>query len=120
MAFKDTKLKVIDNSGALQVKCLHVFKTKIIKPGSLLTAVIKKAQPFRKIKISQICKVIVVRCAIVNNRTFGLVLYDVINAVIILKKTEFVPLGTRVFGPICFELRKMFLTKLLTSAPYLI
>jgi len=42
MCFKDTKLFVLDNTGVLKIKCLHVFKNKIIKPGSVLTGVIKK------------------------------------------------------------------------------
>src|SRR5580692_5617215 len=120
MAFKDTKLKVLDNTGILQIKCLHVFKTKLIKPGSILTGVIKKIQPHKKLKKGQICKVIVVRCAIFNKRTFGLFLKDSINAVVLLKKTEFMPIGTRIFGPICYELRNVFLVKLLTLSSYLL
>ena len=120
MALKDTKLKVLDNSGALIIKCLHVFKHKIIKPGSILTGVIKKLQPYKKSKLNQICKVIVIRCAINNKRNSGLILKDELNAVILLKKTEFMPIGTRIFGPICYELRKHFLVKLITLASYLL
>lgn len=120
MALKDTKLQVKDNSSVRLIKCLHVFKTKIIKPGSILTGVIKKYQPYKKSKISQICKVIVIRCAVSNKRKSGLFLKDNINAVILLKKTEFMPIGTRIFGPICAELRGVFLVKLLTLASYLL
>lgn len=120
MAFKDTKLKVLDNTGVLIIKCLHVFKNKVIKPGSILTGVIKKIQPYKKLKISQICKVIVIRCAISNRRKSGLLIKDSINAVILLKKTEFMPIGTRIFGPICSELRRLYFVKLLTLASYLL
>lgn len=120
MAFKDTRLKVLDNSGALVIKCLHVFKYSVIKPGSILTGVIKKIKPHKKLKLSQICKVIVVRIANLNKRTSGLLLKDSLNAVILLKKTELMPIGTRVFGPICAELRKMYFVKLLTLASYLL
>lgn len=120
MAIKDTKLQVLDNSSVRIIKCLHVFKQKIIKPGSILTGVIKKFQPYKKNKISQICKVIVIRCAINNKRKSSLVLKDNLNAVILLKKTEFMPIGTRIFGPICSELRKIFLVKLITLASYLL
>lgn len=120
MAFKDTRLNVFDNTGVLQIKCLHVFKTKSIKPGSILTGVIKKIKPHKKLKKGQICKVIVIRCAKYNKRVFGLFLKDTINAVILLKKTELMPIGTRIFGPICYELRNIFFTKLLTLASYLL
>ena len=120
MGLKNTKLYVLDNTGALIVKCLHVFKKSVFEPGSLLTCVIKKVAVGKKVKKGQICKVIVVRQAQVLYRPYGLVLFDVINGVIILKKNEFVPAGTRFFGPICVELRKLYLTKLITLAPYLL
>jgi large subunit ribosomal protein L14 len=106
MAFKFTKLIVHDNTGVKQVKCIHVYnKKQIMKPGSIILVSIKKVIPFKKIKKGQIYRALVVRLNKKINRLSGISLRYLTNSVIILKKNELIPLGTRIFGSIYYEIR---------------
>lgn len=118
MSGKNTKIIIIDNSGVLFGKCLSISKFAKFQPGSLITFVIKKTKVKKVLKLSNVCKVLIVRCAYIIKRTNSLIVYDTKNAGIVLKKNEFFPLGTRLFGPICSELRRLRLIKLLSLAPY--
>lgn len=120
MVFKGSFSYISDNSGVLLSKCLHVRKKKYIDPGSLITITIKKVLPRKKIRKGQLYTAIVIRHAKVINRASGLVLKDLKNEIILLKRNEIVPLGTRIFSPICSEIRKLYLIKLLSLAPYLL
>lgn len=120
MAYKDSYLNVLDNTGVKRVKCLHVFKTKRIKPSSLVTVVVKKVLPNRKIKKGQICRAVIVRSHYIKKRYSGYKIVFDENCIVLLKKAENVPLGTRILGAVVYELRLNGFIKIVALSSYLI
>jgi large subunit ribosomal protein L14 len=106
MALKDTNFRVLDNTGVKNVKCIYVYDDKIIQPGSVILVTIKYVLPHRKLKKGQLYKAVVVRlCKFVRrlDMLFNVKYYT--NGVVLLKKTEMVPIGTRINGSVFFEVR---------------
>lgn len=120
MSYKDSKFKVLDNTGVKKVRCLHVFKTKQAQPSSIVTVVVKNVLPKRKIKKGQICRAVIVRLKRKVLRYSGYSCMFDNNYVVLLKKTENVPLGTRVSGCVFYELRLNGFLKIVSLSSYLI
>jgi large subunit ribosomal protein L14 len=113
---KGTLCNVIDNSGARVVKCIQVYKRSVAKPGNLLVVSIKKVFPGKKIKKGLVCKAVAVRFSRFTRRysQYG-VKYNH-NSVVLLKKSDNLPMGTRINGSVFFELRKEGFLKLVSMA----
>src|SRR5690349_12890133 len=106
MAFRNTYFLVVDNTGALLVKCLTVYhKLSVIRPGSLILVTIKKVLANKAVHKGQIFKAVVVRLKQKHIRFYKIMVNYFINAVVLLKKTELIPLGTRIYGSVYMELR---------------
>ena len=119
MAFKNTYFTCLDNTGVLKVKCVQVYFSNIIKPGSLILITIKKVLPNKKVKKGQLYKAVVVRLVKNLNRFFSFNVQYFSNSVILLKKNELVPLGTRIFGSVYFELRLKGFMKIVSVSAFL-
>lgn len=121
MSYKESKFYILDNTGVKKVKCLKIYKSKKAKGGSFVTVVVKKVIPFKKIKKGQICRAIVVRLKSYIKRICGnyKIKFDK-NYVVLLKKNDNLPLGTRIIGPVLYEIRKKGLLKIVSLASYLI
>lgn len=120
MAFKDTFFLVNDNTGAKLVKCIYVYEKKVIEPASIILVTLKKVLPNRKVKKGQLYKAVVVRLNKRIVRSSGLVVKYFVNSVVLLKKMELVPLGTRIFGSVYLELRLRGFMKIVTLSSYII
>lgn len=114
-----SNLQVADNSGAKLVMCIKVLggsKKRFATIGDKIVVVVKSCLPSNKIKSGDIYKAVIVRLKKKILRKDGSFISFDSNAVVLLdNKGE--PLGTRVFGPIVRELRKLNYTKLLSLAP---
>jgi large subunit ribosomal protein L14 len=112
-------LHVADNSGARRIACImprggDVGKTAGI--GDIIVATVKEAVPESKVKKGQIVQAVIVRTKKAKRRKDGsYIRFDQNAAVIIDNLGE--PVGTRVFGPVCRELREKKFMKIVSLAP---
>jgi large subunit ribosomal protein L14 len=110
-----TKLKVCDNSGVKYVKCFKVYKTFFGQVGSLIYASIKESKNKDKYKRGDIVRGVIIRNKkLINRYTGNFISFDSNDVVLIDSKYDII--GTRVFGPLPFELRKKRHLKLLSLA----
>jgi len=119
MIQKQTVLKLGDNSGVRFVKCIHVYNSHIGRINSLILATVKNVKSYDKIKKGDLFKCIIIRLKGKKHRKTGNSISFNENTVVLLnKKDEFY--GTRVFGPICNELRKKNFLRLLSLGSIII
>nr|YP_009973436.1 ribosomal protein L14 [Halophila beccarii]YP_009973463.1 ribosomal protein L14 [Halophila beccarii]QNH92887.1 ribosomal protein L14 [Halophila beccarii]QNH92914.1 ribosomal protein L14 [Halophila beccarii] len=113
-----TFLNVADNSGAKKLMCIRILRTghrQYALIGDVIVAVIKKAVPHMSIERSEIIRAVIVRTRKELKRDNGMrIRYDDNAAVVINKEGN--PKGTRVFGAIPEELRKLRFTKIISLA----
>jgi len=122
MIQQESRLKVADNSGARQVLVIHVEKGSkhpYAVVGNIVVATVKIAIPGAAVKKGQVVKAVIVRCAQTMQRADGSSISFDENACVIIKgeKGSLDPRGTRVFGPVCRELRDLGFTKIASLAP---
>ena len=118
MVFTSTKLKCIDNSGALIVKCSRILgKSPRAKgfPGDYVIVSIKTHRPHRKVKKGEIYKAVLARVGYRIKRHSNVTVQCTTCAVVLLNKRE-LPLGSRVLGPVMRELREKKHFKILNLA----
>lgn len=120
MAFKFTKFDCVDNTGVQFVKTIHVYKSPIIKPCSIILVSIKKVLPNKKLKKGQIYKAVVVRLARKVQRLSGITVNYRQNGIVLLKKNELLPVGTRIFGSVYFENRVYGFMKIVSLSSFLV
>jgi len=116
MIQQQTKLKVIDNSGAKIVKCIKVlggFKKKHAKIGdSIIVSVQKiKSKSIKKIKKGEVCTAVIIKLKKKSLRQNGLGVKFDFNTVVLFTKTNSL-LFTRIFSKIPRELRVKKMLKL--------
>jgi large subunit ribosomal protein L14 len=106
-----TVLKVIDNSGAVFVKCIQIFKKRSgAGIGDIITVVIKKSfvkkniKKSREIKNGQVCSALVLKTKLGLKRWGGFFLKSSLNCVVLLNK-NYLPIGSRIFGVIFREIK---------------
>ena len=118
---KETRLKVADNSGALEVLCFHLIggtRKKKACIGDLIKCAVKKATPGGLIKKGQVVTAVIVRTRKEIRRVDGSYIRFGDNAAVIVKSVDDgSPLGSRVFGPIARELRAGGYSKIISLAP---
>lgn len=119
MIQEQSKIKIIDNTGAKEVMCIRVlggFKKRYAGVGDIIVATIKKAIPHSMVKKSDVVRVVVVRTRKEIRRPDGTyVRFDDNAGVIIDKKKE--PKGSRIFGAVARELREKGYLKIISLAP---
>lgn len=106
MIFQETYLRAIDNSGALILQCIKVLgKVKYGSLGDKVILVVKNINPLKKIK--KATKVLGVIVQVKKNvfRPAGHYVLFGENRVIILNQKKKL-MGNRILGPICLEIRK--------------
>lgn len=97
MIYKETVLKVADNSGAKEALCFGIYEGSCAKIGHKIMVSVQSAAPRGKVKKGDKCKAIVVRTKSPLRRKFGDdVSFDDNAIVLIDDKGE--PIGTRVLG----------------------
>jgi large subunit ribosomal protein L14 len=105
MVQRETILYVADNSGAKVVKCIKVFKSLFGVAGFVIVAAVKKSLLRKRIRKGMVCRAVIVRDAVTSVRLGGYSVRFLKNYVVVLKKNENVPLGTRVIGSVSYSLR---------------
>lgn len=113
-----TNLIVADNSGAKQVECIKVFNTSKRNNatiGDLIVVSIKKALFKKKIKKGQVVFALIIRVNKNIKRKNDTILRFYDNSVVLVN-SSLTPIGTRIFGPISYELRKQKYMRIITLA----
>jgi large subunit ribosomal protein L14 len=119
MIQQETRLKVADNSGARSLLCIRVLggtRRRYARPGDVIVASVKVAQPNSNVKKGDVVKAVVVRVAKEYGRPDGsYIRFDENAAVLITNQGN--PRGTRIFGPVARELREKQFMRIVSLAP---
>ena len=122
MIQQETFLKVADNTGAKEIKCIRVLggsKRKFGNIGDVIVASVRKSTPGGTVKKGEVVKAVIVRSAKGVRRADGTYVRFDDNAAVLIKDDKN-PRGTRIFGPVARELRDKDYMKLLSLAPEVI
>lgn len=122
MIQQETHLKVADNTGAKEIKCIRVLggsKRKYGNIGDVIVASVRKTQPGSAVKKGEVVRAVIVRSAKGVRRADGTYVRFDENAAVLIKDDKN-PRGTRIFGPVARELRDRDYMKILSLAPEVI
>ena len=119
MIQQESYLKVADNTGAKEIKCIRVLggsKRKFGNIGDVIVASVRKATPGGTVKKGEVVRAVIVRtCKGVRRADGTYVRFDE-NAAVLIKDDKN-PRGTRIFGPVARELREHDFMKIVSLAP---
>ena len=122
MIQQESYLKVADNTGAKEIKCIRGLggsKRKFGNIGDVIVASVRKATPGGTVKKGEVVRAVIVRtCKGVRRADGTYVRFDE-NAAVLIKDDKN-PRGTRIFGPVARELRDKEYMKILSLAPEVI
>ena len=119
MIQQESFLKVADNTGAKEIKCIRVLGgsgRKYGNIGDIIVASVRKAAPGGQVKKGEVVKAVIVRSAKGVRREDGTYVRFDENAAVLIKDDNN-PSGTRIFGPVARELREKDFLKILSLAP---
>ena len=119
MIQSESYLKVADNTGAKEIKCIRVLggsKVKYGNIGDVIVASVRKSTPGGQVKKGEVVKAVIVRSAKGVRRNDGTYVRFDENAAVLIKDDKN-PRGTRIFGPVARELRDKDYMKILSLAP---
>ena len=119
MVQQESFLKVADNTGAKEIKCIRVLGGSGRKYGSVgdvIVASVRKAAPGGTVKKGELVKAVIVRTAKGLHRADGTYVRFDENAAVLIRDDKN-PRGTRIFGPVARELRDKDYMKILSLAP---
>ena len=119
MIQQESYLKVADNTGAKEIKCIRVLggsKVKYGNIGDVIVASVHKSTPGGQVKKGEVVKAVIVRSAKGVRRADGTYVRFDDNAAVLIKDDKN-PRGTRIFGPVARELRDKDYMKILSLAP---
>ena len=119
MLQQESYLKVADNTGAKEIKCIRVLggsKRKYGNIGDVIVASVRKAAPNGTVKKGEVVKAVIVRTKKGVRRNDGTYVRFDENAAVLIKEDKN-PKGTRIFGPVARELRDKEYMKILSLAP---
>ena len=122
MIQQESYLKVADNTGAKEIKCIRVLggsKRKYGNIGDVIVASVRKSTPGGQVKKGEVVKAVIVRAAKGVRRADGTYVRFDDNAAVLIKDDKN-PRGTRIFGPVARELRDKDYMKILSLAPEVI
>lgn len=115
----ETRLAIVDNTGAKEALCIKVLggsKRRYASVGDIIVISVKRALPTGNIKKKSVCKAVVVRVSKEIRRPDGSYVRSDDNACVIIDdKGE--PKGTRIFGPVFRELKARGYQKIISLAP---
>mgnify|MGYP000780898578 FL=1 len=119
MIQSESYLKVADNTGAKEIKCIRVLggsTRKFGNIGDVIVASVRKAQPGGTVKKGEVVKAVIVRSMKGARRADGTYVRFDENAAVLIKDDNS-PRGTRIFGPVARELRDSGFMKICSLAP---
>ena len=119
MVQQESYLRVADNTGAKELKCIRVLGGSTRRYGNIgdvIVCSVRKAAPGGQVKKGDVVKAVIVRSRKGLRRADGSYVRFDENAAVIIKEDK-TPKGTRIFGPVARELREKDFTKILSLAP---
>ena len=119
MVQQESYLRVADNTGAKELKCIRVLGGSTRRYGNIgdvIVASVRKAAPGGMVKKGDVVRAIIVRTKKGLRRQDGSYIRFDENAAVIIKEDKN-PRGTRIFGPVARELREKDYMKILSLAP---
>jgi large subunit ribosomal protein L14 len=118
MIFPNSILLIGDNPGAIKVKVIKVISRSKYRWGTIsdiVLASVCKARTKKRVKKSEKCRIVIVNIKKICTRINQKIAFYM-NTGIVLKKTELVPLASRITLPIPFELKEKGFRRILTMA----
>ena len=115
----ESYLRVADNTGAKELKCIRVLGGSTRRYGNIgdvIVCSVRKAAPGGQVKKGDVVKAVIVRSRKGLRRADGSYVRFDENAAVIIKEDK-TPKGTRIFGPVARELRDRDYMKILSLAP---
>ena len=122
MIQQESYMKVADNTGAKEIKCIRVMggsSRRYGNIGDVIVASVRKAAPGGTVKKGEVVKAVIVRTVRGVRRADGTYVRFDENAAVLIKDDKN-PRGTRIFGPVARELRDKDYMKILSLAPEVI
>ena len=119
MVQQESYLRVADNTGAKELKCIRVLGGSTRRYGNIgdvIVASVRKAAPGGQVKKGDVVKADIVRTRKGLRRPDGSYVRFDENAAVIIKDDKS-PRGTRIFGPVARELREKDYMRILSLAP---
>jgi len=116
---QESHLRVADNTGAKELKCIRVLGGSTRRYGNIgdvIVASVRKATPGGQVKKGDVVRAVIVRSRKGMRRADGSYVRFDENAAVIIKDDK-TPKGTRIFGPVARELREKDYMKILSLAP---
>ena len=114
----ESRLKVADNSGAKEIKCIRVMGGSYVRSGNIgdvIVASVKTETPGGVVKKGDVVKAVIVRTHSGIRRKDGTHIKFDDNAAVIIDNQN-MPRGSRIFGPIAREIRENY-AKIVSLAP---
>jgi large subunit ribosomal protein L14 len=115
-----TYLVVADNTGAKEAMCVQVLggsTRRYGRVGDIIVVTVKDAEPRGTVRKKTVEHAVIVRTRSAVRRKDGSSIRFDDNACVIIQKDDFMPKGTRVFGPVARELRQRGFQKIISQAP---
>ncbi len=122
MIQQGTRLKVADNTGAKVISCIKVLRggrRKTASVGDVIVASVKESGPGGVVKKKEVVRAVVVRTKKTIQRPNGTTVRFDDNAAVIIDKNN-LPRGSRIFGPVAWELKDRGFSKIISQAPEVI
>ncbi|HJA35542.1 MAG TPA: 50S ribosomal protein L14 [Firmicutes bacterium] len=119
MVQQESYLRVADNTGAKELKCIRVLGGSTRRYGNIgdvIVASVRKAAPGGMVKKGEVVRAVIVRTKKGLRRQDGSYIRFDENAAVIIREDKN-PRGTRIFGPVARELREKDYMKILSLAP---
>ena len=119
MVQQESYLRVADNTGAKELKCIRVLGGSTRRYGNIgnvIVASVRKAAPGGMVKKGDVVRAVIVRTKKGLRRQDGSYIRFDENAAVIIKEDKN-PRGTRIFGPVARDLRETDYMKILSLAP---
>ena len=119
MVQQESYLRVADNTGAKELKCIRVLGGSTRRYGNIgdvVVASVRKAAPGGQVKKGEVVRAVIVRTRKGLRRSDGSYVRFDENAAVIIKDDK-TPRGTRIFGPVARELRDKDYMRILSLAP---
>ena len=118
MVFKESVLKAADNSGARLLRCIQVVGRSVAREGDFIIVSAIRVRPGKKVQKGKVYKAVVVQCRKTDLRSFGHSVEFRSNRAVLIRKSEGrrsepLPVGSRINKVLSFRLRTRLLTKLI-------
>jgi len=118
-----TMLKVVDNTGAKVLQCIHVLggtKKRYARIGDVIVGTVKKAEPRRQVKKHDVVRAVIIRQRKNFRRKDGTYIRFDDNSCIILEGKTKDPRGGRIIGPVPREIKEKGFEKVAALAEELV